>query len=164
MMKWISIIILVVLTGFVSMDEAKVPNVEVETIDGKLAKTGDFNNNGKPYVICLWATWSKPSMLMLINIHDVYEEWREETGVKIITVSMDDARNKPKVAPIIESRGWEYESYIDSPLKFSKALNVERAPYIILCDGKGNIVWQHDHYVDGDEEVIHAELMKLLSK
>jgi hypothetical protein len=36
-------------------------------------------------------------------------------------------------------------------------------PHTFLVDGKGNIVWQHNNYAEGDEEELHKELLKLKS-
>ena len=43
----------------------------------------------------------------------MYEDWQEETGVKVIAVSIDDARNMSKVKPKVNALLWDYEIYCD---------------------------------------------------
>jgi len=73
-----------------------LPSVNVKTMDGKNFNTKDIENEGKPVIICFFATWCKPCMMELKNIAEVYEEWQEETGVKIYAVSIDDSRSSQK--------------------------------------------------------------------
>ncbi|MDD2488532.1 MAG: redoxin domain-containing protein, partial [Bacteroidales bacterium] len=40
--------------------KAQLPSVSVKTLDGKTIKASEFSNEGKPFVICFWATWCKP--------------------------------------------------------------------------------------------------------
>jgi hypothetical protein len=41
-------------------------------------------------------------------IHDEYIDWQEETGVRLIAVSVDDERTKNRVKPYVDASGWEY--------------------------------------------------------
>ena len=62
------------------------------------------------------------------NIAEVYEEWQEETGVKIIAISIDDTRSMSKVAPYVNSSDWEYEVYLDSNSDLKRAMGVSTVP------------------------------------
>jgi len=97
----------------------------------------------------------------IFDIADVYEDWVEETGVKLIAISIDDARNSGKVAPYVNGKGWEYEVYIDSNQDFKRALNVNNVPHTFLVNGKGEIVWQHNSYSEGDEDELYEAVKKL---
>ena len=148
-------------TLFSQTEKRAIPSATVTDMEGNNVNTKDFNNDGKPMIINFWATWCSPCKRELNNIADVYEDWVEETGVKIIAVSIDDARNSGKVAPYVNGKGWEYEVYIDSNQDFKRALNVNNVPHTFLVNGNGEIVWQHNSYSEGDEDELYEAVKKL---
>ncbi len=139
-----------------------VPKVDLKNLKGKTISTTTFSNDGKPYIINFWATWCSPCKRELNTIHDEYEDWVEETGVKIIAVSIDDSRNAHKVKPYVDSKGWEYECYIDENRDFARAMSVNNPPHTVLVDGKGKIVYEHNGYSPGDEEELYEKVKELL--
>lgn len=145
-------------------NDKKVPSVTVKTTDGTKINTADFSNDGKPYVINFWATWCAPCKKELDNIAEKYADWQSETGVKIIAISIDDTRTSPKVATTAESKGWEFEIYLDENKDFARAMNVGNPPYTFLVDGNGNIVYEHIGYAEGDEDHLLEKIKELTKK
>jgi thiol-disulfide isomerase/thioredoxin len=94
---------------------------------------------------------------------EVYDEWKEKTGVKIIAISIDDARNMTKVAPFVNGKGWDYEVYLDPNSDLKRALNINLIPHTFLLNADKQIVWQHNSYTEGDELKLF-ELVKQLSE
>ena len=154
------IIVLTALFFSFTMAWSQLPSAEVKTLDGKTINTNTISNDGKPIIISFWATWCKPCVKELSAISDVYEDWVDETGVKLIAVSIDNARSMKRVAPYANGKGWEYEVLLDPNGDFKRAMNVVNVPHTFLIDGNGNIVYQHTSYADGDEE----ELFELVKK
>lgn len=148
--------------AFTSPNEKTIPTVNVKNLQGKTVSTKLFKNDGKPMVISFWATWCSPCKKELNNIAEVYEDWQDETGVKLIAVSIDDARNKHKVKPYVDSKGWEYEVYIDANQDLKRAMNVNNVPYTFLVDGNGKIVYEHNNYVPGDEDNLYKKIKMLV--
>ncbi|HET6227147.1 MAG TPA: TlpA disulfide reductase family protein [Bacteroidia bacterium] len=163
-MKKISITFLLVCTvTIVALAQNSIPHTDVKTIDSKTINTSTFSNAGKPMIISFWATWCKPCKKELDAIAEEYEAWVKETGVKLIAVSIDDARGFAKVGPEVKSKGWNYEVYIDENQDFKRAMSVNSVPYIFVIDGNGNIVWQHNSYAEGDETALY-EVVKKVAK
>ena len=87
----------------------KLPAVDVKTVNGTTFNTSNISNDGKPVIISLWATWCKPCVAELVAIADVYDDWVEETGVKLYAISIDDSKTAARVAPFVSGKGWDYE-------------------------------------------------------
>ena len=138
---------------------AQLPNVKLQDINGKTVQTGSISNNGNPVIISFWATWCKPCLRELKAIHEVYPDWQDETGVKVIIVSIDQAQDAHRVKPMVDGFGWEYEVLLDPNGDFKRAMNVQNVPHVFVLDGNGQIVYNHTGYVDGGEEDIYEALL-----
>ena len=154
------IVLLATTFGF-SQDARKLPNIEVKTLKGDAFNISELDNDGKPIVISFWATWCKPCKKELNAIAEVYEEWQDNTGVKLVAISIDDSRSSSKVKPYVNSSGWEYEIYLDPNRDLSRSLGVSIVPHTFLLDGKGNIVWEHRGYIEGDEEELLEQIEQI---
>ena len=156
------LISLLLLVSTISFAQIKnLPNVDVKKIDGSSFNFKNIDNNGNPIVISFWATWCKPCTKELNNIAELYEDWQDETNVKLVAVSIDDRRSQSKVAPYVNSSGWEYEIYIDSNSDLKRAMGVSTVPHTFLLDKNKQIIWQHRGYVEGDEYELFDEILKL---
>lgn len=138
-----------------------IPSADIKTLDGKIINTSKFSNDGKPIIISFWATWCKPCKKELDAISEKYEDWNKQTGVKIIAVSIDDARSALKVGADVKSKDWPYDIYIDENQDFKRAMSVNAIPHTFIIDGKGNIVWQHNSYAEGDEDILFEAVKKV---
>ena len=141
----------------------ELPNVTVTSLEGDKIETGTFANEDGPIIISFWATWCKPCVLELNTVAEDYEDLVDETGVKLIAISIDDARNSHKVAPFVAGKGWEYEVFIDENADFKRAMNVGNVPHTFVLNSDGEIVWQHNSYTPGDEEDLY-EVVEAVSE
>ena len=114
-------------------------------------------------IISFWATWCSPCKNELNTIAEVYDDWKKETGVKLIAISIDDSKSSNKVAPYVNGKGWDYESYLDINSDFKRAMNVNMPPHTFIVDGSGSIVWQHVGFKEGDEAQ-YIEVLRKLAK
>ena len=146
----------------VEVVQAQLPHVIIKDISGQSVSTDTLSNGGKPFVIDFFATWCKPCNRELDAISEVYEDWQQETGVKIIAVSIDQAHNINKVKPLVDNHGWEYEVLLDPNSDFKRALGIQMIPYVLIVDGKGNIVYKHNGYTDGAETELIEKVRELV--
>jgi len=159
MKKTIAILFLIVSIYGSAQEGSRIPAIDVKTLEMQTINTSSFDNEGKPIIISFWATWCKPCVQELSTIAEEYEDWQEETGVKLIAVSIDNSRSTSRVAPFVNGKGWEYDIYLDPNEDFKKAMNVVNIPHTFLVDKDGMVVWEHTSYAVGDEEkMIKVEL------
>ena len=140
----------------------KLPSATLKKLNGSKINSNTFSNDGKPIIISFWATWCHPCKKELDAIAENYPEWVKETGVNLIAISIDDAKTSGKVVTDVKLKGWEYEIYIDENQDFKRAMNVNNVPHTFIINGKGEIVWSHNSYSDGDEDVLYENIKALI--
>tara|TARA_B100000900_G_scaffold150569_1_gene127930 strand:+ start:131 stop:616 length:486 start_codon:yes stop_codon:yes gene_type:complete len=140
----------------------KIPSVNIKTLEGKTVNTSSFENSGNPIIISFWALWCKNCIKELEAITEIYEDWQDETNVKVIAISIDDSRNTSKLKPFVNSKGWEFELYHDPNSDFKRALGVNTIPHTFLLNGENVIVSEHIGYTDGQEEDLYEKVLKLI--
>ena len=150
-----------VLAMFAVAGWAQLPAVQLKTMDGKVVSTDTLKNDGKPFVISFFATWCKPCNRELSAIAEVYPDWQEETGMKLIAISIDQAQNINKVKPLVDSNGWEYEVLLDPNSAFRRALGIQMIPHMLIIDGDGKIVESRSGYTEGAESHIIEKIKEL---
>lgn len=160
--------LLTVLLLFTCMEliatENTLPKIDVKTMEGKTFNTSQISNNGNPIIISFWATWCKPCIKELTSISEMYEDWQEETGVKLIAVAIDDTRSSSKVLPLVNGKSWEYEVLLDVNGDFKRAMGVNMIPHTFLLDGEGKIVWQHTSFAEGAELDLIEKIREIATK
>ena len=140
---------------------AQLPAITLKALNGQSVQTDTLSNNGKPFIIDFFATWCKPCNRELDAIAEVYEDWQEETGVKIYAVSIDQGQNINKVKPLVNNHGWPYEVLLDPNSDLKRALGIQTIPFVLIVDGQGNIVYKHNGYTDGAEEELINKVREL---
>jgi len=162
-MKRILIITSLILSSFIELygQGAQIPSVMIKDINERPFNTADISNDGKPIIINFWATWCTPCKKELNNIAELYDDWREETGVKIVAVTIDDVRNVSKVEPYVDGKEWEYEILLDMNQDFKRAMSVNSIPHTFLVDKNQKIVWQSNTYVEGEEFHLYEMVKKV---
>lgn len=142
--------------------KAQLPSVTLKSIEGKTIDTSKLNNDGKPFVISFFATWCKPCNRELKAISEHYADWQDETGMKLVAISIDQAQNINKVKPLVDSEGWEYEVLLDPNSEFRRALGIQLIPHVLIIDGNGKIVESRSGYNEGAESHIIEKIREIL--
>lgn len=162
-MKQVKFILSLVLLLSCTSLYAQLPSVKLKTLDGKTIDTSTLNNDGKPFVISFFATWCKPCNRELKAIHEQYEEWQEETGMKVIAISIDQAQNINRVKPLVDAEEWEYEVLLDPNSEFRRAMGVQMIPHVFILDGNGKIAESRSGYTDGGEEHLIEKIREMVA-
>jgi thiol-disulfide isomerase/thioredoxin len=157
----------VIALAFAQTDDASakrktVPNVDIKDVKGNVYHTTSISNGGKPVIIDFWATRCKPCIRELRAINDLYDDWVRETGVKLYAVSIDDPRSSSQVKPFVDGQGWSYEVLLDQNSDLKRAMGVGPIPMTFILNGKGEIVWSHTSYAEGNELEIIDVVRKIV--
>ena len=144
--------------------QEELPSVVLKDLDGNEVNIKDLSNDGKPIIINFWATWCSPCKRELSAIHDLYPDWVDETGVKLIAVSVDDQRTVDRVKPYVDGSSWEYEILLDTNADLKRAMGVNNVPFTFLVNGEGEIVYKHNNYNPGDEYDLYDKILELIEE
>ena len=138
-----------------------LPDTKIKSLQGKEVMFNSFGNTrDTAVIISFWATWCIPCIQELNTIHDQYEDRQKETPFRFIAISIDDARTMQKVKPFVAGKGWPYEIYLDVNSDLKRALNIIDVPHVLIIKN-GKIVYQHNGYVNGNEEELFEKLKSL---
>lgn len=138
---------------------SQIPSVVLKDINGKSFKTDSLGLKG-PIVFSFWATWCSPCKRELNTISEIYQDWQSQTGVTVVTVSIDDQKTSMSVPLYVNAKSWDYIVLMDPNGDFKRAMGVNNVPHTFLVDKEGNIVYSHNNYAPGDEENLYQEILK----
>lgn len=159
--------IILPLSSLMAQDAAapsEAPSVQVKNIDGGAANFSTSVEKGKITIVSFWATWCGPCIKELQAIDGHYADWQENYNMKLIAVSIDDARNVKKVKPKVLGEGWSYEIILDENQDLARAMNVNNPPMTFIVDGNGKVVYTHQGYTPGAEDELEEHLKELSGK
>lgn len=151
---------LISLSIFSIVNAQEIPSLDIKNMDGSVYSTDSIVNGESPIIISFWATWCKPCVRELTSIAEVYEEWVEETGVRLVAISIDDQRTFNNVLPFVNGKDWPFDVYCDPNGDFKRAMSVNMVPHTFILDKDRKIVWQHTSFAEGGE----LELIELIRR
>jgi cytochrome c biogenesis protein CcmG, thiol:disulfide interchange protein DsbE len=163
-MKKLSLLLLFCTFTAISFAQKSLPSTEVKTLEGQSIDIKSMVKEGQITVISFWATWCKPCVQELETIKEMYPDWKEKYGVEFIAVSVDDSKTIARVKPFVSNKGWEYTIVTDATKAFQTAMNVNNPPLTVLINQKGEIVFEHLGYAQGDELELEEKIVELAKK
>lgn len=140
--------------------QKSIPSVRVKKLNGETIDIKEVIKKDKIVILSFWATWCKPCIAELTAVADLIDDWKKETGVKFIAVSIDDSRSSSRVKSFVRGRDWQYDIYLDDNQNLKRALGINLVPHVFIIKN-GKIVWEHSSYVSGDEDVVYEKLLEV---
>ena len=145
----------------VSASAQTLPDVKVENQEGKVISIREVVD-GTPMIISFWSTTCKPCIMELNAINESLYEWLDEVDMKVVAVSVDDARTLSRARAMTQGQGWDdYTCVYDKNQDLKRAMNVSLTPHTFIVDGKGNIVYSHSGYTPGSEQELFEKIKAL---
>ena len=159
-MKKLMFLMFALVMGF-SASAQTLPDVKIENQEGKVVSIREVID-GTPMIISFWSTTCKPCIMELNAINNNLPDWLEEVNMKVVAVSVDDARTVIRARAMTQGQGWdEYTCLYDKNQDLKRAMNVSLTPHTFIVDGNGNIVYSHSGYTPGSEEELFEKIKAL---
>lgn len=159
-MKKLLFLMFALVMGF-SASAQTLPDVKVENQEGKVVSIREVID-GTPMIISFWSTTCKPCIMELNAINNNLPDWLEEVDMKVVAVSVDDARTVSRARAMTQGQGWDdYTCLYDKNQDLKRAMNVSLTPHTFIVDGEGNIIYSHSGYTPGSEEELFEKIKAL---
>lgn len=147
MKKIISILVAAVAAAALCQAQEISPNAIVKDLSGNSIQMGDVLKDDV-VIVSFWATWCKPCQNELDALAEIEDIWADK--LRVVAISIDDARSASKVRSTVKAKMWPYEVYTDENSTLAKSLNISSIPFVmIVADGK--TVYSHTGYTPGSE-------------
>lgn len=158
MKKIISILVAAMAAAAVCQAQEISPNAIVKDLSGSSVLMGDVLKNDV-VIVSFWATWCKPCQAELDALAEIEDIWADK--LRVVAISIDDARSASKVRSTVKAKMWPYEVYTDENSTLAKALNISTIPFVmIVADGK--TVYSHTGYTPGSERLLVDKALSFL--
>ncbi|WCO01095.1 TlpA family protein disulfide reductase [Psychroserpens ponticola] len=158
-MKTLTTLLFVLICSISAIAQDVLPKMQIENLNGDNISLEDISKDDQLVIVSLWATWCVPCKNELDAISDVYEEWVEETNVKLYAISVDDARTVKRVKPLVSGKDWSYEILLDTNSDLKRQLNAPTIPLTLLVKNN-KILFRHSGYTPGSEDELYEKILE----
>lgn len=136
----------------------ELPSLTLKDLDGNNTDLNTLVEGENVFVFSFWATWCVPCINELDTISEVYEDWQDETKVRLIAIATDDTRTKKRIRPMVNGKGWEYLVLYDDNQDLKRALNITTLPHTLVLKNQ-KIIHRRTGYNPGVEDELY-EIIK----
>lgn len=141
---------------------AAAPGFTLEDVNGNVVNLDSLLTKG-PVLVSFWALWCKMCIKELDALRPFAEEF-DSRNITLLAISQDKARSVPKVKPFATSHKWTYSVVLDPENMMRELYNVQAMPTFFIIDQNKQIVFTHQGYKPGDEEVIIAKVREICAE
>ncbi len=123
-----------------------------------------LSTKSKPLVLLFWMTTCGPCRLELEAIKTQFDSWKKEVDFRLLAVSMDFPDRYPNYVERVKKENWPFETVFDVHRQFCDVMpngGLNGLPQLFVMNEKGEILYYHRRYVQGDETELFAMLKKL---
>jgi len=161
--KFALLLILPIFFAFAAEGSApNAPAFSLEDVDGNTMNLDSLLTKG-PVLMSFWALWCKMCIKELDALRPYAEEF-DSLNITLLAISQDKTRAVPKVKPFATSHNWTYQVVLDPENTMREMYNVQAMPTFFIIDQNKKIVFTHQGYKPGDEQLIIAKVRELYEK
>lgn len=119
-------------------------------INGKVVNLDEHKD--EIVMLNFWATWCAPCKVEMPQLQKLKEKYGDK--LTIVSVSVDEARDKSKIKPLIRRGNYDFIVVHDDDRSIMSFYNPSMdLPYNVIMGYGGDIVWQGAGYSPGKEKV-----------
>ena len=148
------------LLSFTGMKAQKLNSFILKDLNNKVQNFEELRGE-KLTLIDFWTSWCKPCKKAIKELNKINNDYHSK-GVKIIGINCDGPRSVSKVKPLSKVLKINYPILLDMDSGLMKDMNLTSFPSLIIVDGKGKVLWIHEGFNSGDEQIIRNTLDELL--
>ncbi len=135
---------------------AQEPDFRLRDLENQWKEYSDLKGN-ELTIIDFWATWCQPCIRSIPLLNEMAQEF-ESRGVNFIGVSIDGPRNQSKIQPFLQSMGVEYPVIRDIDSELMSDLGVTAVPTLLMYDSNGDLIFYHEGFRPGDEDILRSHI------
>ena len=160
MKKFLAVCVSILAAAAVCSAQDISPNIAVKDLSGTSALMKDVLKDDV-VIVSFWATWCKPCQNELDALAEIEDSWADR--LRVVAISIDDARSVARVRSTVKAKMWPYEVYTDENSELAKSLNISYIPFVmIVADGK--TVYSHTGYTPGSERLLVEKALSFIKK
>ena len=160
MKKFLAVCVSILAAAVVCSAQDISPNIAVKDLSGTSALMKDVLKDDV-VIVSFWATWCKPCQNELDALAEIEDSWADR--LRVVAISIDDARSVARVRSTVKAKMWPYEVYTDENSELAKSLNISSIPFVmIVADGK--TVYSHTGYTPGSERLLVEKALSFIKK
>ncbi len=138
-----------------------VPDFTLSDVNGAEYRMADHVGEGV-ILINFWATWCGPCRVEMPHL-DRLQETYGEAGLEVLCVSMDGPDTVSQVRGHVSRYDYSFTVLLDEESEVTRLYNPRRAaPFNVIVDRTGTIVWSHEGYSPGDEVELEEQIRAAL--
>lgn len=160
MKRFLAICLLVFAAAAVCRAQDISPNMTVKDLSGNPVLMKDVLKDDV-VVVSFWATWCKPCQNELDALAEIEDTWADR--LRVVAISIDDARSVARVRSTVKAKMWPYEVYTDENSELAKSLNISSIPFVMIVDD-GKTVYSHTGYTPGSERLLVEKALSFIKK
>lgn len=160
MKKFLAVCVSILAAAAVCSAQDISPDIAVKDLSGTSALMKDVLKDDV-VIVSFWATWCKPCQNELDALAEIEDSWADR--LRVVAISIDDARSVARVRSTVKAKMWPYEVYTDENSELAKSLNISSIPFVmIVADGK--TVYSHTGYTPGSERLLVEKALSFIKK
>ncbi|HHG85080.1 MAG TPA: TlpA family protein disulfide reductase [Bacteroidetes bacterium] len=113
-----------------------------------------------PVLLDFWALWCNPCLKELPHLNEIQKKFGKR--IQVVAVNEDDASNQSKIMPFVRGKGYRFRVLLDPDHVTMRRYKLTAIPTTLLINQKKEVVFFHQGYEPGDENLLLRAVEELL--